>query len=68
MFVVIKVTKVVTGEMRELDTKIIEGKCHKCFLEGFQNTLVSSVRNFLTSWVSVNKTCAMEWENKYHSA
>jgi len=49
MFVVIKVTKVVTGEMRELDTKIIEGKCHKCFLEGFQNTLVSSVRNFLTS-------------------
>jgi len=43
------VIKVVRGEMREVCTKIIKGKCHKCFLEGFQNTLVSSVRNFLTS-------------------
>lgn len=67
MFVVIEVTKVVTGEMRDVYTKIMKGKCHKCFLEGFQNTLVSSVRNLLTSWVSASKTCVMEWEKKYHS-
>lgn len=49
IFVVIKVTKVVAGEMREVYATIIKGKCHNCCLEGFLNTLVISVRNFVTS-------------------
>jgi hypothetical protein len=68
MFVVLQVTKVVKGEMREICTRIMKAKHRKVLVEGFLNTLLSPLRNFLASRVSVNKQCAMALENKCHNA
>ena len=47
MFVVLKVTKVGTGDVREIYTKITKGKHEDSLMEGFLNTLRSSLKEFI---------------------